>query len=95
MLAILMIIGFPIFIGIELILMALGVVSASIVGFFCGPIAIVSNNSALQNPCCCVLCPLLMVIGAILGVFGGLGYSFYFCIQLIRAYCLLLASLLF
>lgn len=94
LLGVLMFLLFPLVLAILLAIALLGAIIASIVGFFCGPLILLSQIECLHNICCCVVCPLLMVIGGLIGLFGGLGYCFYLLLSILGLYFITASTLL-
>jgi hypothetical protein len=74
----LMILIFPLALVLGLIAVCIFAVGTTIGGFFCGPYIIAQEMIKLQICITCILSPLYMVVGAVAGLFGGIGFGMYF-----------------
>jgi len=82
-LVVVMIIFFPVTLCVLIAVYLCGIGFGALVGFLCGPCLI---NQSCDCECvfgiCC--CPLLMVVGAIIGFFGSIGYGAYLFAQALK-----------
>jgi len=73
----LIIVVYPIFLGIFVTFWLLSIVLAAIYGFIVGPIHFYAQFSCLQNACCALFCPVFMPLGAVIAVIGNFGFGIY------------------
>ena len=72
-----LIILFPLAIVLTVISYFVGIGIATVIGFFCGPFVIIGETYWLQGCLGCVLCPFLLIGGAVIGFFGSICYGLY------------------
>ena len=79
MVAILMIPLFLLFLVVLILGWVLGIVLATIIGLFCGPVMFLGNTGLCRDVCCClcllIVSPILMAIGAIAGFFTAWAFG--------------------
>jgi hypothetical protein len=85
-----MVIGFPLVLGLIGVALAFGVVAGLIGGFFVGPGLIFAKFQCLQNNFCCLFCPIYALAGIVIGGLAAIGYGTLIGCQIIMQYFLLL-----
>ena len=76
----------PLALAITIVSYLGGVVVVTVLGFFCGPVLIIGETERLQGCLGCLICPLLLIAGAIMGFFGSLCYGIYIAGQALKEY---------
>ena len=89
-----MILLFPIALAVFIVVFVLGVVIATIIGFFCGPMTMMGNQVCQNCLVCIFLCPLLMVVGAIFAFFSALFFGAIMLCSAIGGYMKMVGSAL-
>ena len=62
---------FPVFLAFLLVIWVLCIAVATIIGFFCGPMMMAVNYVNCGGLAIAILCPILMVVGALTGFFSA------------------------
>ena len=76
---------FPLSLLVLLVCYVVCVVLATIAGFFIGP-CLVADYFQCHTCFSIILCPLSMVLGAIVSLFGSFGYGIYLLLHVLVAY---------
>lgn len=75
MLGLIMVVLYPVLLGLMVVGVCLGVGLGAVVGLFVGPAWAFSKLECLQNVCGLLFCPMYMAVGAVCGVLMAIGYG--------------------
>ena len=92
---ILMIPIFPLYLVFLLIVWVLGIAIATVIGFLCGPLMMAGNFASCNAGLICILCPILMVVGALAGFFMTLCLGMVMVLKKCGDYWSLVCRILF
>jgi len=77
-LGILIVLCSPILVTVYVVIWGISIVVSFVLGYIAGPVYLITTYPILDNVCCYLFWPLMMVIGAILAVIVAICLGIYF-----------------